>query len=102
MKFFLMFGVVFLTLLISNISSSFRESVIHTRLGQLRDTTQNSQIVVSAEDGTYKEFDEAVFWKRCKSAYGDDISNSITRDYCYVDVEGINQRLFLYGTDVNR
>ncbi len=102
MKFFLMFGVTFLTLLIFNISTSLRESVINTRLGQLRDTTQNSQIVVSAKDGTYKEFDETIFWNCCKSTYDDDIINSITRDYCYVDVEGINHSLFLYGTDVNR
>ena len=100
MKFILIFLVTFITLLIFNISSCLRESVIDTRLGQLRDMTQNSQIVVSAEDGTYKEFDKDVFWEQYMKDHGDKITDQITRDYCYLEVEGKQERLFLYGTDV--
>ena len=59
-KFVLIFLMTFFTLLILNISSSLKESVVNTRLGQLRDITENSQIIISAEDGSYKEFDEKI------------------------------------------
>ena len=62
LKFLLIFLMTFFTLLIFNISSSLKESVVNTRLGQLRDITENSQIIISAEDGSYKEFDEKIFY----------------------------------------
>lgn len=99
-KFLLIFIVTFVTLLIFNISSSLEDSVVATRLSQLRDLTQNSQIVISAEDGTYKEFDEQEFYKLYSKEKSDCIEDQITRDYCYVTETNTQEELFLYGTDV--
>lgn len=99
-KFLLIFLVTFVTLLLFNISSSLRESVIDTRLSQLRETTQNSQISVSARDGTYKEFDQEIFAKHYLKNHSQQITDYITRDYCYMEVEGTEESLFLYGTDI--
>lgn len=100
MKFLLIFLVTFVTLLIFNISSSLEDSVVATRLSQLRDMTQNSQIVISAEDGTYKEFDEQEFYQFYSKEKSDCIEDQITRDYCYVTETNTQEELFLYGTDV--
>lgn len=102
LKFLLIFLMTFFTLLIFNISSSLKESVVNTRLDQLRDITENSQIIISAEDGSYKEFDEKIFY----DLYNEDtcayIDKQITRDYCYVEVKETKETLFLYGTDVKQ
>ena len=101
-KFVLIFLMTFFTLLILNISSSLKESVVNTRLGQLRDITENSQIIISAEDGSYKEFDEKIFNDLYNKSTCDYIDKQITRDYCYVDVKETKETLFLYGTDVKQ
>ena len=102
LKFLLIFLMTFFTLLIFNISSSLKESVVNTRLDQLRDITENSQIIISAEDGSYKEFDEKIFY----DLYNEDtcayIDKQITRHYCYVEVKETKETLFLYGTDVKQ
>lgn len=100
MKFLLVFLVTFVTLLIFNISSSLKESVVNTRLGQLRDLTQNSQIIVSAADGSYCEFDEAIFFDLYNKENSDYIQDQITRDYCYAEVLETETELFLFGTDI--
>lgn len=100
LKFLLIFLVTLVTLLIFNISASLKESVVNTRLGQLRDLTQNSQIVISAADGTYEEFDETIFYEHYNKDNSQYIEDQITRDYCYASVLEAETELFLFGTDI--
>lgn len=101
MKFFLIFLITFVTLLIFNISSSLKESVVDTRLKQLRDNTENSQIVISAEDGSYKPFDEKAITDLFSDKTRQCIEAQITRDYLIIEDTNTNENLFLYGTDVD-
>ena len=98
----MIFLVTLLTLLIFNISSSLKESVVETRMEQLRDLTENSQIIISASDGTYADFDEQIFSSLFPEEDCDYIEERIARVYCNVDVKKQDTSLFLYGTDVKK
>jgi len=102
MKFFLIFLITFVTLLIFNVSSSIKESVVETRLKQLRDNTENSQIVISAKEGSYEPFDEEILNEKFSKETKDSIETQIVRDYLIIQDENTNEDLFLYGTDVDQ
>ena len=100
MKFLLIFMVTFVTLLIFNISSSLEDSVMTTRLNQMRDLTYNTQIVVCSEDSTLSTFDEQEFFKFFSKEKNDYIQDQITRDYCIVVETNTQEKMLLNGTDV--
>ncbi len=104
LKFLMVFLVILLTLLIFNISSSLQKSVVDTRMGQLRELTDNSQVVVSKSDGTYAGFDKNEFLEHYLEPYNESnggmIEDFITRTYCYVGIPETEVELFLFGTDV--
>ena len=83
-KFMIVFIVTLLTMIVFNLSSSMKKSVIDTRIGQLRELTANSQILISASDGTYTAFKKEKFNEIFDASDNDYIEDYITRAYCYV------------------
>jgi putative ABC transport system permease protein len=97
LKALLVFFTTLITILIFNVSSSFQDSVIDTRLSQLRELTLNSQIFITKADGTYGYFDPSIV----NIVFEDDnVDSTVNRcvGYGYTDIS--DDLICIYGIDV--
>lgn len=98
LKLILVFFTTLITILTFNIGSSFRGSVIDTRLSHLRDLTRNSQIAISSVDGTYSFFDSDIINDINKN---ENVVTSLKRCVGYVNADITNELLCLYGMEIS-
>lgn len=96
-KAFLVFISTFLTLLTFNMSTSFQKSVIDTRMSDLRLLTQNTQITVTALDGSFGYFDANILERIGEH---ENVDQVLKRAITYVNTNLTDTMLYLYGMDV--